>query len=47
MGETKLFGQKMAEIVLTTSTGAEAGFGVAKINRSDGEAVVEALTAGS
>ncbi len=46
LGETKLFGQKMAEIVLTTSTGAEVGFGVAKINRSDGEVVVDVLRLG-
>ncbi len=45
LGETKLFGQKMPEIVLTTSAGAEVGFGVAKVNRADGEAVVAALTA--
>ena len=44
-GETKLFGQKMAEIVLTTTEGHEVGFGVAKVNRRDGEAVVAALQA--
>ena len=44
MGEAKLFGQRMPEIVLTLASGAEVGFGVAKVNRSDGEAVVAALT---
>lgn len=43
MGETKLFGQRMAEIVLTTTEGHEVGFGVAKVHRRDGEAVVAAL----
>ena len=44
-GEAKLFGQKMTEIVLVTDTGAEAGFGIAKIHRKDGQTVVEALAA--
>jgi len=43
MGETKLFGQTMPEIVVTMASGAEAGFGVAKIDRKDGESVVAAL----
>lgn len=43
MGETKLFGQTMAEIVLTLDTGAEVGFGVAKVHRKHGDAVVAAL----
>jgi hypothetical protein len=44
IGETKLFGQKMMEIVITTATGAEAGFGVAKVHRRQGEAVMAALS---
>lgn len=44
LGETKLFGQKMAEIVLTLDSGAEAGFGVAKVHRKHGDAVVAALS---
>ncbi|MDW3220514.1 MAG: hypothetical protein R8F63_18040 [Acidimicrobiales bacterium] len=43
MGETKVFGQTMAEIVLTLDTGAEVGFGVAKVHRKHGDAVVAAL----
>ncbi len=43
-GSTKLFGQTMGEIVLTLGSGAEAGFGVAKIDRKDGESVVAALS---
>lgn len=43
MGETKLFGQRMPEIVITTTEGHEVGFGVAKVHRRDGEAVVAAL----
>lgn len=43
MGETSLFGQKMPEIVIDTASGAEVGFGVAKINRRQGEEVVSAL----
>ena len=43
MGESKLFGQTMAEIVLTLDGGAEAGFGVAKVHRKDGDSVVAAL----
>ncbi len=43
MGETKLFGQSMAEIVLTLNGGAEVGFGVAKVHRRDGDAVLVAL----
>lgn len=42
-GEASLFGQKMMEIVLVTDTGAEAGFGVAKVHRRHGEAVIAAL----
>ena len=45
MGETSLFGQTMPEIQLTLASGAEAGFGVAKIDRKDGEAVIAALAA--
>ena len=45
MGETKLFGQTMPEIQLTNAAGAEVGFGVAKIDRKDGEAIVAALNA--
>ncbi|MEM9465599.1 MAG: hypothetical protein AAGA90_09500 [Actinomycetota bacterium] len=43
MGSTKLFGQTMPEIQLTLASGAEAGFGVAKVDRKDGDAVVAAL----
>ena len=43
MGESKLFGQTMAEIVLTLDGGAEVGFGVAKVHRKDGDSVVAAL----
>jgi len=43
-GETTLFGQKMAEIVVTTDTGAEAGFGIAKVHRKHGDAVLAALS---
>jgi len=42
-GETSLFGQKMAEIVITTDAGAEAGFGIAKVHRKQGDAVLAAL----
>ncbi len=42
-GQTKLFGQKMMEVVITTDTEAEVGFGVAKVYRSRGEAVIAAL----
>ena len=42
-GEASLFGQKMMEIVLVTDTGAEVGFGVAKVHRRHGEAVLAAL----
>jgi hypothetical protein len=42
-GEAKLFGQRMMEIVLTTAAGAEIGFGVAKVHRREGEAVLAAL----
>ncbi len=34
MGESKLFGQTMPEIVCTTSSGAEFGLRVAKVHRS-------------
>ncbi len=43
-GEAKLFGQKMMEIVITTESGAEAGFGVAKVHRRHGDAVMAALS---
>ena len=43
MGETSLFGQKMPEIVIDTVSGAEVGFGVAKIKRRQGDEVVSAL----
>ena len=43
MGSSKLFGQTMPEIQLTLASGAEAGFGVAKVDRKDGEAVIAAL----
>lgn len=43
MGETKLFGQTMAEIVLTLNGDVEVGFGVAKVHRKDGDSVVAAL----
>ena len=43
MGSSKLFGQTMPEIQLTLASGAEAGFGVAKVDRKDGEAVAAAL----
>ncbi|GJM37019.1 MAG: hypothetical protein DHS20C19_03860 [Acidimicrobiales bacterium] len=43
MGQTKVFGQSMAEIVLALDTGAEVGFGVAKVHRKHGDAVVAAL----
>ena len=43
MGSSKLFGQTMPEIQLTLASGVEAGFGVAKVDRKDGEAVVAAL----
>jgi hypothetical protein len=33
----------MPEIVLVTDTGSEAGFGVAKVHRRQGEAVLDAL----
>ena len=42
-GTTSLFGQKMMEIVFVTDFGAEAGFGVAKVHRRQGEAVLDAL----
>ena len=45
MGSSKLFGQTMPEIQLTNAAGAEVGFGVAKIDRKDGEAIVAALNA--
>ncbi len=44
IGEARLFGQKMMEIVVVTATGAEAGFGVAKVHRRYGQMVVEALS---
>ncbi len=44
MGETKLFGQTMAEIVLTLGEDAEVGFGVARVHRKDGDSVVAALS---
>ena len=43
IGETKRFGQKMAEIQITTVDGLEVGFGIAEVHRNDGDAVVEAL----
>ena len=43
-GEAKLFGQKMMAIVITTESGAEAGFGVAKVHRRHGDAVTAALS---
>jgi hypothetical protein len=45
LGEAKLFGQTMAEVVITLDTGAEVGFGAAKVHRRDAEAVVVALHA--
>jgi hypothetical protein len=42
-GETSIFGQKMREIVLVTDTGAEAGFGIAKVHRRLGDEVLAAL----
>ncbi|MCP3936475.1 MAG: hypothetical protein GY708_14000 [Actinomycetia bacterium] len=42
-GETKLFGQKMGEIVIGTDDGSTVGFGVAKVHRRQGEEVVAAL----
>jgi hypothetical protein len=44
-GATRLFGQSMTEIVVTTTAGADAGFGVARIHRGDGDAVMAALDA--
>jgi len=44
MGETKLFGQTMAELVLKLSGEAEVGFGIAKVHRKDGDAVLAALS---
>ncbi|MFT5202935.1 MAG: hypothetical protein ACI9C1_002332 [Candidatus Aldehydirespiratoraceae bacterium] len=46
-GEARLFGQKLMEIMITTTSGGEAGFGVAKVHRKHGDAVVEMLTAGN
>jgi hypothetical protein len=43
MGKSKLFGQTLAEIVLTLDGGAELGFGVAKVHRKDADSVVAAL----
>jgi hypothetical protein len=43
-GTVKLFGQKMEEIVITTDTGSEIGFGVAKVHRSQGREVMAALS---
>ena len=42
-GTASLFGQKMSEIVITTDDGTEIGFGVAKVHRRQGEAVLAAL----
>ena len=47
LGTSTLLGQTMPEIQLALASGAEAGFGVAKIDRRDGEAVVAALDLGS
>ena len=41
--DAKLFGQNMPEIVLEMASGAEAGFAVAKVDRRDGDGVLEAL----
>lgn len=41
--DAKLFGQNMPEIVLEMTSGAEAGFAVAKVDRKDGDAVLAAL----
>jgi len=43
-GIAKLFGQKMSEIVITTDSGSEIGFGVAKVHRRQGREVVAALS---
>jgi hypothetical protein len=42
-GETSLFGRKMTEIVVVTDGGVEAGFGVAKVHRRHGEAVIDSF----
>ncbi len=45
MGTTKLFGQTMPLLGITTTAGNKAGFGIAKIRKKDGVAFVDAYEA--
>jgi hypothetical protein len=45
MGTTKLFGQTMPLLAVTTTNGHTAGFGIAKIRKKDGVAFVDAFEA--
>lgn len=45
MGTTKLFGQTMPLLTVTTANGGTAGFGIAKIRKKDGVAFVDAYRA--
>ncbi len=45
MGTTKIFGQTMPLLAITTTAGYKAGFGIAKIRKKDGVAFVDAYEA--